>query len=116
MSKPQAKLLWECGSCNEVHEDEDGARECCAPEVWECYGCPECEKVHDEEHKALSCCEELTRCPCCSRDYGSHHLNAFAVRVAGHCNTCNPFFSLDQQTAIEDQHVASGCEPQGLNS
>ncbi len=116
MNKPKAKLLWQCSSCNEMHNDEDDARECCMPEIYEHYGCPGCGKVHEEEHEAVSCCEELKRCPCCARDYGSGHIQAFAVRVAGHCNSCNPFYSLDHTLLIEDQYAASGAEPRRLNA
>ncbi|MFZ3121674.1 MAG: hypothetical protein WA159_25540 [Variovorax sp.] len=116
MSKPRAVLLWKCSSCDEVHGDEDSARECCMPEVYELYGCPKCGVVHEEEHQAISCCEELVRCPCCARDYGAGEIHAFAVRIAGHCNQCNPFYSLDHTLLIEDQYAASGAEPRSLNS
>lgn len=117
MTKPKAKVLWKCSSCDEIHDDEDDARECCAPDVWEMYGCPECGKVCDEEEQALGCCspDELTSCPNCSRDYGRGQINHFAVLVAGHCNTCNPLYSVEQQLAIEDMHWQSGPrQPQSL--
>lgn len=116
MSKPKANSFWQCSSCNEIHDDEDDARECCAPEIYEIYGCPGCGKVHEEEHQAISCCEQLERCPCCARDYGAGHIQAFAVRLAGHCNTCNPFYTIDQQLLIEDQYAQSGAERRSLNA
>ena len=104
MSKPEAKPLWQCSECDEIHDDEDDAQDCCRPTVHELWGCPECAKVHDTEKLALSCCEALTRCPCCCRYYSQGHINHFAVTVSGHCNTCNPFFGLEQRLAIEDMH------------
>lgn len=48
MQKLNATPLWKCGECGDVHEDEDEARECCMPRIWELWQCPECKKVHDE--------------------------------------------------------------------
>ena len=116
MSSKHAKSIWKCSECGEFHDHEDDARECCAPEVYEYFGCPECGMVHEEETDALQCCEVFERCPCCARDYGQTHLQAFAIRVAGHCNTCNPIFTLEQQLAIEDLHCAKTGERQRLNA
>lgn len=107
MARLEAIHLWRCGECGEVHDDEDGARECCMPSIHECFGCPTCRQTHDCETDALKCCGSeagLTRCPCCARDYADSELNHFAVTVAGHCNTCNPFFTVDQQITIEELH------------
>lgn len=106
MASSRIKARWRCGECNDVHDDEDGARECCMPTIHEIYTCPVCNKDHDDEDIANECCGfDVTRCPCCARDYGTGHINHFAVSVAGHCNTCNPFFTVEQQMAIEDMHV-----------
>lgn len=107
--------IYKCGCCGELHDDEDDARECCKPEVIELYRCTECKAVHEGELSAQSCCEERVRCPCCARDYGETTMDAFAVKVANHCRTCNPFFSLDQQLEIERQHEACGNGAVGLN-
>ena len=108
MEKHKAIPLWKCGECSEVHDDEDEAMECCRPAIHELFGCPVCKSNHDDESAALKCCGSadgmLTRCPCCARDYAESELNHFAVTVAGHCNTCNPFFSIDQQLLIQDLH------------
>ena len=106
MSKHAARPLWKCGECGGVHDNEDGAGECCRPMIHELWGCPVCEAVHDKEKDALHCCgpQGLIRCPCCARDYSEAEINHFAVEVAGHCNVCNPFFTVDQQFAIEDMH------------
>lgn len=111
MSKLQAVELWKCGGCGEIHDEEDGALECCRPSIHEVYGCPDCTMVHTEEADAIKCCAEaglgLTRCPCCARDYTHVEINHYAIEVAGHCNTCCPFFSLDEQFRIEDLYCAS---------
>lgn len=120
MSKSEIKTLYRCGSCRDVHEDEDEARECCAPSISEVYACPVCGEIHEEESEAGECCGfETVQCPNCRRDYGAGHINHSAVKIAGHCNTCNPFFSVDQQLAIEDLHcmdVARWRTPSSLNA
>lgn len=72
MSKPEIKTLYRCGQCREVHDDEDGARECCIPEIIEVYACPICGVIHDEEEDAGKCCGfDIARCPSCHREYGA---------------------------------------------
>lgn len=101
----KVKELYRCGECKDIHEDEDGARECCMPEVHTIYVCPVCAEHHDDDDKALTCCNvEGIRCPSCYRDYSSISLHYSAIKVAGHCNTCNPLFTVDQQLAIQDMH------------
>lgn len=103
MSKPEIKTLYRCGKCCEVHDDEDVARECCMPEIIEVYACPICGLIHDEEEDAGKCCGfDIARCPSCHREYGAGHINYSAIAIAGHCNTCNPFFTVYQKIAIED--------------
>lgn len=100
-------LMWQCGDCGTLHENEDDAEECCRPEVYEVWRCDSCGKQHDEETEAESCCPEhdLTRCPRCARDYSAGEINTLAIRIAGHCNSCNPHFSVEHQLAIEDAHL-----------
>lgn len=99
------KELYRCGECREIHDDEDGARECCMPEVHTLYVCPVCTENHDDADEALTCCNvEGIRCPSCYRDYSSVSLHYSAIKVAGHCNTCNPLFTVEQQLAIQDMH------------
>lgn len=107
MDKHEAKPLWKCGECGEIHDDEDGARECCMPRVYEMYGCPVCDSVHDDEDAALKCCgpQGIIRCQSCARDYSQAAINHWAVVVAGHCSTCNPFFSVAEQFSIEDLYL-----------
>lgn len=118
MAGHEAIERWKCGQCGEIHDDEDEARECCMPAIHELYGCPICDANHEDEEDALKCCGDasvLTRCPCCARDYAGSEINHFAVTVAGHCNTCNPFFTVDQQMIIEELHFQrSPWQGQGL--
>ncbi|HCP04635.1 MAG TPA: hypothetical protein DIT61_14180 [Pseudomonas sp.] len=101
----ECKTRYQCSQCDEIHEDEDDARECCQPEVWEVYECGECGKLHgSSEVAAKSCCEQLVKCPACSRDYGQHNIASHSIEVAGHCPACNPLFTVDEQFKIEDLH------------
>lgn len=99
------KELWGCGRCREVHDDEDGDRECCMPDITEMYGCLTCNAVHDSESEAVSCCGAADiRCSVCSRDYRENDINSKAIEIAGHCTVCNPIYTLDERFAIEDLH------------
>lgn len=101
----QIKELYRCGQCREVHDDEDGARECCMPDVMTIYVCPVCEERHDEHEDALKCCGiDAIKCPSCYRDHSSVSLGYQAIQISGHCSTCNPLFTIDQQLAIQDLH------------
>tara|TARA_R100001244_G_scaffold132114_1_gene107147 strand:+ start:26526 stop:26945 length:420 start_codon:yes stop_codon:yes gene_type:complete len=93
---------WRCGECHELHSDEDEAHECCQPSVTEVYVCPACQDYHFDEADAELCCGvSQERCPVCCRDHGASSIDAVAIRVAGHCRTCKPHFSIDQQFTIE---------------
>lgn len=107
--KAKTLELWRCEGCDEIHEWEDEARECCAPEITELYGCIECDKVHDDKAEAIDCCNALTavQCPSCLRDHGSQTINATAVRVTGHCSVCNPLYSTEQVFQVEDVHMTT---------
>lgn len=95
--------FYKCGRCFDTYEYEDGAIECCAPEVTEVYQCPDCENLHDKRDLAEACCGAgtLSKCPRCSRDYIPATMAHHAIQIAGHCQTCNPFFTHDQQFQIE---------------
>jgi len=98
---------WECGSCNELHDHEHQAEECCAPEVTAVWVCPVCDEGHDKKEEAEACCPDIETtitCPRCFRDHSIGTLNYEAVKVARHCNTCMPIFTVDQQLAIQDLH------------
>lgn len=48
---------WQCSKCDEVHDDELDAEECCRPEAYEVFACPLCDDIHDTEALALQCCD-----------------------------------------------------------
>ncbi len=99
------KKLWQCGSCDEIHDFEYLAEDCCQPEINEVYGCMECGSHHNSKNEAIACCESAgERCPNCSRDYKCRDINSKAIQIAGHCTVCNPLFTLDHRLAIEDMH------------
>tara|TARA_B110001454_G_scaffold54930_2_gene53701 strand:- start:3622 stop:4008 length:387 start_codon:yes stop_codon:yes gene_type:complete len=117
------KELWKCGRCDEIHEWEDEARDCCAPDITELYGCVECDEVHDDEIEAINCCSigsENVQCPECLRDHGKLTINATSVNVVGHCSFCNPLYSPDQVFKIEDTHLLNtgnqGCIERGISN
>jgi hypothetical protein len=98
---------WECGACNEHHDHEYQAEECCAPDVTELWVCPVCDEGHDKKADAEACCLETDACitcPQCLRDHDLGSLSYEAVKIAGHCTTCQPSFTIDQQQAIQDLH------------
>lgn len=102
-----AKKMYMCCMCEELHERESDAEECCQPEVEEVYVCEVCGEQHDIEQDADDCCpagEKHEYCPSCYRDLDVLSLDRAAVAIAGHCQICNPKFSYDEQFAIEDLH------------
>jgi hypothetical protein len=56
MSQASAPEAWQCDRCGDVHDNEDDARECCAPEIIEGYLCPLCRDFHECEEAAFDCC------------------------------------------------------------
>lgn len=55
MSAAHAPEAWRCGDCETVHDNEDDARECCAPRIEEGYLCPVCRGFLLREEDALAC-------------------------------------------------------------
>lgn len=105
----EPKRMYECSACNKLHEHHHRAEECCAPEVETVWLCPVCDEPHYEKSEAEDCCaiareghEDSIHCPDCLRDHTGNPLQQSAVVVAGHCATCNPFFTPEQQLAVED--------------
>lgn len=114
------KKAYECGSCNEVHQYESSAEDCCRPEVNEVWTCDVCEEAHDEKEDAEKCCAskvkargtETVRCPTCYRDQ-ELVLHAVEIEVAGHCSECNPHYSIEDTFKIGDmveQQIAENLE------
>jgi len=50
------KPVWKCSQCDEIHDDEGDAYECCLPRVSDGYLCPVCGNFHYEHSDALDCC------------------------------------------------------------
>lgn len=47
---------YRCDECGDIHEDEDNARECCAPTISEVYQCSVCHAKFDDEDEADKHC------------------------------------------------------------
>lgn len=98
---------WECSACNGLHDHEYQAEECCQPEVLAVWVCPVCEEGHEEKADAGACCvdeDECVTCPSCMRDHDFGTPSHSAVKIAGHCTTCSPNFTVEQQIAVQDLH------------
>lgn len=54
-----------CDECRTWHDDEDDARECCAPSITEGYKCKACGKYHHDAAPAKNCCVVSYACPEC---------------------------------------------------
>lgn len=101
-------IRYDCGQCGERHDREDGAIECCMPEVDTVYICPICETEHSRMKAAEQCIlghadlegADSEYCPNCLRPA---ELAKFKVEisVAGHCSTCNPIYSPEQNLQIK---------------
>ena len=107
------KKAYQCSGCDGIHDYESEAEACCQPDVATVYICPTCRSTHDDHGGAVDCCEfdtlvddedeDLTvDCPTCLRIYQSSDIGFHAVQIAGHCQACNPLFTLEQQFQIED--------------
>ena len=55
---PTRTKKFRCSECGELHDWEDDAQSCCAPDVHEvqCWKCSECGDVTDDEDQARYCC------------------------------------------------------------
>lgn len=98
---------WECGACNELHDHEHEAEQCCAPDVSRCWVCPACDRAYSAKKDAEDCCPDKDidiTCPSCIRNHARNTLSYHAVRIAGHCTDCNPMYTIDQQQAVQDLH------------
>jgi hypothetical protein len=118
----EPKRMYECSACEAVHELHHLAEDCCVPEVATVWLCGVCEEVHYKKADAESCCAdsllnrpETCTCPGCLRDFEDAPMQQAAISVAGHCTTCNPIYTIDQQLAIEDLHQLVTGQPARLN-
>jgi len=112
--------LWQCTQCDEIHNWEQEALDCCQPEITTLFKCTDCNTVHDFPSAAKKCCTEDILCPKCLRDHGEYSINASAVRITGHCSYCDPFYSSDQVVAVEEFHLTKtkyiGCITRGISN
>lgn len=100
---------YQCTACDGIHDRYTDAEECCQPDVIDVWQCDKCGEDYESEHDAAGCCAGIpdsnNRCPVCHREYNHpRELNRTCIEVAGHCQTCNPRFSYDEQFDIEDLH------------
>ena len=101
-------IKYDCGQCGERHDHEDGAIECCQPEIDTVYICPICDKEHDSMKVAEQCVlahadlegADCEHCPSCMRPAETAQLR-IEIAVAGHCSTCNPIYSPEQNLQIK---------------
>lgn len=52
----EIKMKFRCNSCDELHDIEDDALDCCSPGYEERYICPLCNADHMMAEDALACC------------------------------------------------------------
>ena len=121
MEVREPKKKYQCSQCNQVHETHYQAEECCQPEVYDVWECTECGETHDTKEQAVACCPLLPDapgqvCPSCLRSHAGSAIEQAAIAVAGHCSTCNPLYTPDQQHAIEQLHYQATGEPRRLNA
>lgn len=74
-------VLYVCPSCDDEHEDEDDASECCPKHIEEIYRCSTCRKKHSDEDDATKCCPGNARgqpmqCPICLKGADSFEIAA----------------------------------------
>ncbi len=110
MTKAEKEIIvmYECSRCNELHEYESSAEDCCRPEVWTAYLCPVCDSAHETRKEAENCLAghaELIgdmpeHCPACLRDADTAQLRV-EIAIAGHCSTCNPIYTPEENIAIK---------------
>lgn len=88
--------LYECGRCSKRHDDEDEARECCAPEVKTVYACaacyegdPEHATTYETEKKADACtCGVGPHCLCGTRLTGDDERPSLILGSVVYCLAC----------------------------
>jgi len=54
------ELKYQCDACDELHDSEDIAFECCAPDVIEVYLCGHCGDYYEQDKRAAEeCCDDV---------------------------------------------------------
>ncbi len=72
---------WECGACNELHDHEFQAENCCAPEITELWVCPICDEGHDKKADAESCCQDTDACVTCPQFLRDHDIGSLSYEA-----------------------------------
>jgi hypothetical protein len=101
-------VKYECSACYTQHDYESMAEECCQPDVNLVYVCPICETDHESRAEAEVCIaghaeiegEFLDSCPSCMRSLETAKTKV-EVAITGHCSTCNPIYTPEQNLAIK---------------
>jgi hypothetical protein len=78
-SEESCLILYVCPSCDDEHEDEDDARECCPRHIYEIYRCTVCRKKHQDEDEAIACHPghvhaQPMQCPVCLESADSFQI------------------------------------------
>lgn len=97
----KATKAWACGECNTTHPTESGARYCCQPLPSEVWVCSDCGASHETVTEADDCCALNVDCPNCKRQHAEQSLQGAQIAVAGHCDVCNPIYTIDEHHAIQ---------------
>lgn len=101
----ESKKVYVCSRCDESHNYEFEAEECCQPAIWEMWACSECDETYDTEAEADRCHEaSAASCPVCARGYGASDIAFQAIKLAGHCSTCSPMYTIEEKILIEETH------------
>lgn len=100
-------VRYECGQCHTQHDYEDEAADCCVPRITEVYVCPMCNWEYTSIEEATKCTESHVgipdlpeSCPCCYRPAETIQFRV-EIAIAGHCSTCNPIYTPDENLAIK---------------
>lgn len=95
-----AKLKWSCGECSALHDTETDARWCCQPVPTDVWVCGDCGQRYDEKQEADDCCSTRIDCPNCLRNHAEQSAQGAQIAIAGHCDVCNPIYTIEQNHAI----------------
>lgn len=105
---------WTCRVCEESHDDEDSARECCDLVR---YACAVCGMSHRDKDDAANCCEPVRegsgdtiwtyQCNWCHRKHIAEEPAEKCCPVRNYkCSSCGEKFTIEQ---FENKEICS-CE------
>ncbi|BCP56308.1 hypothetical protein K32_49250 [Kaistia sp. 32K] len=104
----EIQVMYECDRCNQLHDREYQAEQCCEPDVRTVYVCPVCDNACSTRESATACLAshvevpecDTEHCPNCLREAETSQLR-IEIAVAGHCSTCNPIYTTEQNLTIK---------------